>query len=80
MKQMIDVKHGDVIASLGDLFRPFFKPYSQILKKKIKLFKREDVAAAAQKHIENCLCKLIQYHLNKLKIKSTNLMLEKTVS
>ena len=75
MKQMIDVKHGDVIASLGDLFRPFFKPYSQILKKKIKHFKREDVAAAAQKHLENCLCKLIQYHLNKLKIKSTNLML-----
>ena len=75
MKQMIEIKDGDVIASLGDLYRPFFKPYSQILKKKISQHKREDVAAAAQKHLENCLIKLIQYHLNKLKIKSTNLML-----
>lgn len=75
MKEMIDVKEGEVNANLGNLFRPFFKPYSKTLKKKISRFKREDIAAAAQKHLENCLQKIIIFYCKKLKIKSTNLML-----
>ena len=41
MREMIDVKEGEVNANLGNLFRPFFKPYSKSLKK-ISRFKRED--------------------------------------
>ena len=75
MKKMIDVKNGKVTAKLGDLYRPFFKPYSKVLKKKINRYSREDIAAAAQKHLENCLCKLTKFYSKKLKIKSSNLML-----
>ena len=37
MREMIDVKEGEVNANLGNLFRPFFKPYSKSLKKYLDL-------------------------------------------
>ena len=75
MKKMIDYRNGKIQANLGDFFKPFFKPYSNKLTKEIKKFKKEDIAAAAQSHIEDCLIKLTNYYLNKYKIKKTNLML-----
>jgi len=75
MRKMIDVKNGEIKASLGDLYIPFFKPYSKLLQKEIAQFSREDVAAAAQKHLEDCMCKIIKHYFKKLKFKSTNLML-----
>ena len=74
MKKMINYRRGKKEANLGDFFKPFFQPYSNKLKKEIKKFRKEDIAAAAQSHIEDCLIKLTNYYLDKYKIK-TNLML-----
>ena len=75
MKRMINYRSGKIESNLGDFFKPFFQPYSNKLIKEIKKFKKEDIAASAQSHIENCLIKLINYYLDKYKIKKTNLML-----
>ena len=75
MEKMIQVVDGKVIGSLGDYFRPFFEPHSDRLIREIKKFSREDIAAAAQFHLERCLCNLLSYHLKKKNIYKTNLML-----
>ena len=75
MKSMITVKNGEVIASLGDFYRPFFTNYSNKLTKKIKNFSREDIAAAAQEHLEWCLCEILKYYYKSLKLKPMPLML-----
>ena len=43
-KKMMVVKNGDVYANLGNYFRPFFNPLSEILVKEISNFSKEDVA------------------------------------
>ena len=47
-------------------YRPFFAPYTQALIEEVKKFPREDIAAAAQKHLEWCLCEILIYHYKKL--------------
>ena len=75
MKKMIDVENGEIVASLGDLYSPFFGPYSKTLQNEIAKFSREDIAAAAQKHLEDCLIKILKFYFKKLKLKPFNLML-----
>ena len=75
MNSMISVKDGELIASLGDYYRPFFAPYSDALVTEVKKFSREDIAAAAQKHLEWCLCEIVSYYSKKLKLSSVKLML-----
>ena len=75
MKKMVNVIKGDLIASLGEFYKPFFKPYSRVLRKEISKFSPADVASAAQKHLEECCCKILVFYLKKFKLKSTNLML-----
>ena len=75
MRSMIDVKNGELIASLGDLYKPFFSPYSQSLMDEIKKFSREDIAAAAQEHLEWCLSEILKYYSKKNNIKKMSLML-----
>ena len=75
MEKMIKFKNGELTASLGDLYKPFFKGYSKNLTNELKKYSREDIAAAAQQHLENCVCEITKYYLKKLKLKSTNLML-----
>ena len=74
MRSMIDVKEGELIASLGDYYRPFFAPYSQALIAEVRKFSREDIAAAAQKHLEWCLCEILIYHYKKLNLSPIPLM------
>ena len=75
MRSMIDVKEGKLIASLGEYYKPFFSPYSKSLIAEVKKFSREDIAAAAQKHLEWCLCKILIYHSKKLNLGPVPLML-----
>lgn len=75
MKKMINVKEGKLVASLGNYYRPFFKPYSNVLIKEIKKYSKEDIAAAAQYHLEECLCKIANYYIKKFKLSQTSLML-----
>jgi carbamoyltransferase len=75
MEDMIEVTNGSLIANLGDYYKPFFAPYSEKLINEVSKFSREDIAAAAQLHLENCLCRLLDFHLSHLDISKTNLML-----
>ena len=76
MRKMITVKQGKLRSNLGDYYKPFFSSYNSKLIKEIKRFRREDIAAAAQYHLEWCLIKFLKYHFKKNKIKSQiNLML-----
>jgi carbamoyltransferase len=75
MQKMIKVKEGKLFSNLGDYYAPFFQPYSRKLIDEIKKFSKEDIAAAAQHHLECCLYELLDFHLNKNNISKTNLML-----
>jgi carbamoyltransferase len=75
MEDMIGVTNGSLVSNLGEYYKPFFAPYSEELINEIGKFSREDIAAAAQLHLENCLCRLLDFHLSRLDISKTNLML-----
>lgn len=65
MKEMIYVEDGKVYGKSGDLFRPFYSNYSEPLKELIKNNTREDVAAAAQFHLEQCITEIVTHYVNK---------------
>jgi carbamoyltransferase len=67
MREMIYVKDGQVYAQSGDYFRPFYSNFSEKLEQIIKTNTREDVAAAAQVHLEECITELVTYY-----VKQTN--------
>lgn len=73
-KKMIDVREGEVIANLGDYYSPFYAPYSEFIEKEIKKYSKEDVAAAAQHHLENMMVDLLDFHLKGNSEESVNLM------
>lgn len=59
MREMIDVDDGQVLARCGDLFRPFYSNFSPALEQRLAGHLREDIAAAAQAHLEDCLTRLV---------------------
>jgi carbamoyltransferase len=63
MEEMIGVENGQLVARCGDLFRPFYSRFSPRLEELIKSHSREDVAAAAQKYLENCLESLAAHYV-----------------
>lgn len=65
MQKMIYVKNGKVYGQPGDLFRPFYSNYSDPLKKLIEENTREDVAAAAQLHLEQCVSEIVTHYVQK---------------
>ena len=73
-KKIINVKNGKIIANLGDYYRPFFAPYSEFLKNQINKYSKEDIAAAAQYHLEKMMSDLIDYYLKAEKDQNVNLM------
>ena len=73
-KKMMDVSDGRVVANIGDYYRPFFAPYSEALKEKIDQFSKEDIAAAAQEHLETMMTNLLGFHLEKAGANNVNLM------
>ena len=73
-KKMIDVCDGNVCANLGEYYSPFFEIYSKLLEKEISKYKKEDVAAAAQLHLENMMVNLLDFHLKDNCVNETNLM------
>lgn len=62
-KKMIQVEDGRVVGRLGNFYRPFFQPYDDELVEELKSYKREDVASAAQAHLEEMMCGLLSHHL-----------------
>src|SRR6056297_1166248 len=65
MEEMIRVEDGKLIARCGEWFRPFYSRFSDRLEKTIQSNTREDVAAAAQQHIENCLEALAAHYVRR---------------
>jgi carbamoyltransferase len=65
MREMIDVKEGKVYGKPGALYRPFYTNYSDELEELIKNNTPEDVAAAAQVHLEDCITRLVTYWVEK---------------
>ena len=59
MKKMIAYKQGKISSNLGSFYRPFYTNYSDELINEIRRYRPEDVAAAAQKHLEDCLASLV---------------------
>ena len=64
MEKMISFDNGKIIGHIGDWYRPFFSNYSETLKEFISKSKPEDVAAAAQHHLENLILKLVNHYLD----------------
>ena len=63
MREMIYVKDGKVYGQSGDLYRPFYTNYSDPLEKLIAENSREDVAAAAQVHLEECITEIVTHYV-----------------
>jgi carbamoyltransferase len=72
---MIEVKDGKIIAHLGDNYKPFFAPYSDILTSAVSSFSKEDIAAGAQLHLEQMMCDLLSHYLERDNAENANLML-----
>jgi carbamoyltransferase len=62
MNQMIYYKDGKIFSNLGSYYTPFFTNFSAELIQAASQFSREDLAAAAQAHLEEILTSLIKYH------------------
>ena len=59
LKRMIDIVNGRVRSFPGPLYTPFFSNYSQELVNLSEGYSREDLASAAQDHLENILVTLV---------------------
>jgi len=67
MEKMISYKEGRIISHIGQYYRPWLHDpvFSDELKQIINEAKREDIAAAAQKHLENIVISMTKYYLEK---------------
>jgi carbamoyltransferase len=67
MEKMISYKDGRIISHTGPYYRPWLHDpvFSDELKRIIKEAKREDIAAAAQRHLENIVVSMTKYYLGK---------------
>ena len=55
MRKMINIKNGRLEGNLGNYYRPFYTNYSASLIEEINKYKKADIAAGAQKHLEHAL-------------------------
>ena len=69
MKKMISYEFGHICSKIGDYYRPFYSNYSDALIREIARYSKEDIAAAAQCHLEEILAEFVidQYEKNRLK-------------
>lgn len=63
MKSMISVSDGKVYGHGGKYFKATYKNFSDELVGIIKTAKPEDIAAAAQIHLEECIAELASYYI-----------------
>ena len=58
MRKMIDFEDGKIKGNLSEYYKPFYTNYSESLILEIRNYSKEDIAAAAQQHLEDLLTKL----------------------
>jgi len=73
-RKMMEVNEGKIIVHLGEYYRPFFTPYSDVLKSEVSGLSKEDFAAAAQFHLEKMMADLLEFHLKEQGVENINLM------
>ena len=71
MKKMIFYKSGKIYGINGEYYKPFFqdgngkKTWSKKALRIFKNYSKEDIAAAAQKHLEDLLVKIVSFYMKK---------------
>ena len=67
MEKMISYEDGKIVSHTGPYYRPWLHDavFSDELQQVIKEAKREDIAAAAQKHLENIVTSIADHYLKK---------------
>lgn len=68
MREMVTVKDGKLYGKIGKYYKPFFLQQHQALLDALKPFSREDIAAAAQKHLEEVVVEYIRFYVDKYAI------------
>ncbi|MDI5965625.1 carbamoyltransferase C-terminal domain-containing protein [Streptomyces sp. SL13] len=67
MRKMIDIEEGGALrARCGDFYQPSYNGYSDVLLAEIAKHSPADVAAAAQRHIENLLTAIVAQHIDQV--------------
>jgi len=67
IKKMIDIHNNRLLSNCGDYYIPSYQGYSDKLINEIKIYSPQDIAAAAQFHLENIITSLIKHHMNNKK-------------
>lgn len=70
MKKMIDFDGENIVVFPGDYYRPWFTNYSETLLKEVSNYSKEDIAAAAQDHLEYLVTKLVEKFAKQTGIKN----------
>ncbi len=67
MRRMIDIEeNGAIRARCGDWYQPSYDGYSEELLREIATHEPADVAAAAQRHVEDLLTAVVAQHIGKV--------------
>lgn len=67
MKKIIDFSEGKIRSNCGDYYNPSIEKlsdFSPILKHEIDKYSKEDIAAAAQQHLEFLACEILKQYLD----------------
>jgi len=70
MRKMINVRDSRLIASCGDYYLPSYHGYSEKLINEIRSFSPQDIAAAAQKHIQDIIAAILLPYVKNYKVKN----------
>lgn len=68
MKEMIDIKDNEIVSNIGKYYKPFDSDLLPAVYDDFSQFSKEDIAAAAQKHLEDVFVKYIKFFVDKYKI------------
>jgi carbamoyltransferase len=70
MEKMISFDGEKVTAYPGVFYSPFFSNYSKELEEEVGRYSREDLAASAQKHLEQIVCGIVEKHVRETGLKN----------
>ena len=72
-EKFLKTKNGKIKTEIGNFYAPYMKAELPKLEKKLRTYSKEDVAAAAQKIVENIVTKYVKFYIKKTK--ATNIAL-----
>ena len=70
IKKMIDFKDNTIMANVGKWYKPFDGSYPPALANELSKYSKEDIAAAAQKHLEDITVKYVSKFVKEYKLKN----------